>query len=76
MDRKKLSSWLRNMASAHELASEDSSPEELAEVLDRAELIRVLARIVDGKSVEQAFGSPGDWGHGTPIGDALASRGE
>ena len=39
--------------------------------LDTAELIRVLARMVEGKDVYRAFGAPGDWGYGTPIGDAL-----
>jgi hypothetical protein len=40
---------------------------------DAAELIRVLARIVEGKSIYQAFGAPGDWGYGTDIGDALSA---
>lgn len=74
MDRLKLYSALRDLASALELESENSSPKELEEVRDGAELIRVLARIVKGQSVDQAFGSPGDWGYDTPIGDALASR--
>lgn len=38
---------------------------------DHAELIRVLARIVEGKTIDRAFGAPGDWGYGTDIGDAL-----
>lgn len=38
-------------------------------------LLSVLANIVDGMPVDRAFGSPGDWGYGTPIGDAIASRG-
>ncbi|MDR2551418.1 MAG: hypothetical protein LBD10_14600 [Desulfobulbus sp.] len=38
---------------------------------DDAELLRCLARIISGRSVKEAFGSPGDWGYGTPIGDAL-----
>jgi len=39
--------------------------------LDAAELLKVLARVIEGKTIEQAMGSPGDWGYGTPIGDAL-----
>lgn len=39
--------------------------------LDVAELVRVLARVVEGKPIEKAFGAPGDWGYGTPIGDGL-----
>lgn len=38
---------------------------------DAPELIRVLARIVEGKTIAEAFGAPGDWGYGTPIGNAL-----
>lgn len=33
-----------------------------ADTEDTIELIRVLARIVEGKEVLSAFGSPGDWG--------------
>jgi hypothetical protein len=38
---------------------------------DTAELLCCLARLVAGKTVHKAFGAPGDWGYGTPIGDAL-----
>lgn len=38
---------------------------------DVGELLLVLARIVEGRTVEQAFGAPGDWGYSTPIGKAL-----
>lgn len=38
---------------------------------DLAELLNVLARICEGKDILHAFGAPGDWGYGTPIGDAL-----
>lgn len=41
---------------------------------DAAELIRVLARVVEGRALGSAFGAPGEWGYGTPIGDALAGR--
>ncbi len=41
---------------------------------DMAELLRVLANIVDGKDMSRSFGAPGDWGYGTPLGDALAGR--
>ena len=40
---------------------------------DTFELVCVLARVVEGKSLDRAFGAPGDWGYGTPIGDALAA---
>jgi len=41
---------------------------------DDAELFDVLARVLEGKDIDRAFGAPGDWGYGTPIGDALAGR--
>lgn len=34
-------------------------------------LLQTLAHIVEGKTIEQAFGAPGDWGYGTAIGEAL-----
>jgi hypothetical protein len=39
---------------------------------DVEELLRVLCRLLNGKSLEQAFGAPGDWGYEHPIGRALA----
>ena len=36
-----------------------------------AELLRVLARIIEGKPLHVAFGAPGDFGYETPIGAAL-----
>lgn len=48
---------------------------ECSEHMDNAELIRVLSRIVlqtdDLPLLHRAFGAPGDWGYGTPIGDGL-----
>lgn len=41
---------------------------------DAEELIRTLSRMVDGKPLPRAFGAPGDWGYGKPIGDALAAH--
>lgn len=38
---------------------------------DTIELLHVLRRMLDGKPALKAFGAPGDWGYGTPIGDAL-----
>lgn len=44
---------------------------------DVVELARVLARILEGKPALQAFGAPGDWGYGTPMGEAVrAALGE
>lgn len=40
---------------------------------DHADLLKVLAHIVEGMPVSRAFGSPGDWGYNTPVGRALAA---
>jgi len=37
-----------------------------------SDLVRILARLVEGKSMHEAFGAPGDFGYETPIGAALA----
>lgn len=36
------------------------------------ELANALARLIEGKSIYEAFGAPGDWGYDRPIGVALA----
>jgi hypothetical protein len=46
------------------------------DVRDHGDLLRVLANIVIGKDVARAFGAPGDWGYNTPIGAALAKKGD
>ena len=40
---------------------------------DAADLLRVLAHIVEGKPLAKAFGAPGDWGYETALGAALAA---
>jgi hypothetical protein len=40
---------------------------------DTAELLNVLARLIEGKPLGKAFGAPGDWGYSNPIGKALAA---
>jgi hypothetical protein len=46
----------------------------VGELADNAELMVVLARIIEGKSIDRAFGRPGDWGYEHPIGRALAAK--
>ena len=41
-------------------------------LFDAVELLRALNRLLDGRSIYQAFRAPGDWGYETPIGAALA----
>jgi hypothetical protein len=43
-----------------------------AEGADAKDLLRALARLLLMEPLRSAFGSPGDWGYGTPIGAALA----
>jgi hypothetical protein len=38
---------------------------------DVAELALVLARVLEGEPILRAFGAPGDWGYGTPMGEAI-----
>lgn len=66
MNATKLSIALRLKADA--LSNE---PTLRAEHQDVPELIRALARILEGQTVERAFGAPGDWGYGTPIGAGI-----
>ena len=52
-----------------------AAPESLSkDEADTAELLIVLARVVEGKPLSRSFGAPGDWGYGTAIGDALAAH--
>lgn len=44
------------------------------DLIDAKDLLKVLAHIVEGMPINKAFGSPGDWGHETAIGAAIASR--
>jgi hypothetical protein len=62
MDSKKLAAAVRNTSVLND-------PD------DVRYLLKTLAHIVEGMPIEKAFGSPGDWGYDTPIGDALTSRG-
>ncbi len=51
--------------------SDDFDAKTSRELKEASELILVLVRLIEGKSLHTAFGAPGDWGYGTPIGDAL-----
>jgi len=71
MDKNLLTAALREQAELVRDAAELDTPA-AADLKDAAELIRVLARVVQGDSLMRAFGAPRDWGYGTPIGKALA----
>lgn len=73
MDCVEMSKAIRERAQKLRDASVDEPPT-MDELADNAELLRVLARVVEGVAVERAFGSPGDWGYSHPIGRAIAAR--
>ena len=70
MNSAALSSVIRSQAI--NLRNSDQQPPTIGELADTAELLVVLARIVEGRPADRAFGSPGDWGYNHPIGRALA----
>lgn len=69
----KLSEALRTLnQEIREARSKQDEDEVLRQLLsDAAELVNVLARIVQGKDFHAAFGAPGDWGYNTAIGQGL-----
>jgi len=67
---------LRERAEKVEEHVEDVGEGERWHRRDNAELLRVLARVVEGQPVVRAFGAPGDWGYSHPIGKALAAKPE
>ena len=72
MNSSHLSIALRNKAA--DVRNIDATTAKEDDLLrDSAALLRVLANLVDGKPLAKVFGAPGDWGYGTPIGDALAA---
>ena len=74
MDTEMLASALRNKAA--EVHNVNATTEADDQTLrDAADLLRVLAHVVNGKPLEKAFGCPGDWGYETEIGAAIAHQG-
>lgn len=70
MNAPELSNALREIADKlQEVENEETG---FSRFPDEAELIRTLARVVDGKDLWRAFGSPGDWGYNAPVGKGLA----
>ena len=70
MKNAKLSKALRDQAEALAESVEQNAVD-ISAMGEVAELICVLARIVEGKTIDRSFGAPGDWGYGTPIGDGV-----
>lgn len=62
---------LKSRDELRDIPDEESIDEAARQMREAAELVRALARLLEGKTVHQAFGAPGDWGYGTDIGSAL-----
>lgn len=71
MNTQLLSAALRRMGDA--LADRFDEGAGIYPLRDEGELILVLARVVEGKPLDRAFGAPGDWGYRNPIGIALST---
>ena len=72
METGQLAAALRNQAV--EVRNVNATTEKEEETLrDAADLLRVLAHLVEGKPLARAFGAPGDWGYDTKIGAAIAA---
>ena len=63
MNQKPLAMTIRAMAAV--VVADDSS------MRDVAELLRILARVLEGMPIAKAFGAPGDWGYETEIGQGV-----
>lgn len=72
METGQLAAALRNKAT--QVRNVNTTTEAEGQTLrDAAELLRVLANVVEGKPLGKAFGPPGDWGYETEIGAAIAA---
>ena len=72
MDTRMLATALRNKAADVRNVNATTAAED-QNLRDAADLLRVLANVVEGRSVAKAMGAPGDWGYDTDIGKAVAS---
>jgi hypothetical protein len=65
---------LRAMADTPRMVAmtiDDLDSKSCRELREASELVLVLARLLTGKTVHEAFGAPGDWGYETTIGQSL-----
>lgn len=67
-----LSTALRNKAASVRLINVTTEKDDSL-IRDAADLLRVLANVVEGKSLRKALGAPGDWGYETDIGQAISA---
>lgn len=72
MNAAHLSMALRNKAAEIRQINVNTAAEDQA-LRDAADMLRVLANVIEGKPLAKALGSPGDWGYDTPIGAAIAA---
>lgn len=70
MDTKPIAAALRNKAAEVRNVNVTTVSEDQT-LRDAADLLRVLANLMEGKVPIKAFGPPGDWGYDTEIGQAV-----
>lgn len=69
----RLAAALRHKAAEVRNLNLQTTAKEDQTLRDAADLLRVLAKVVEGNTLAKAFGAPGDWGYQTEIGAALAA---
>lgn len=72
MDERPMATALRNKA-AEVRNLNVVSEKEYQTLRDAADLLRVMAHLMEGMPTIKAFGSPGDWGYETELGKAVVA---
>ena len=72
MNSGQLAAALRSKAAEVRTVNVDA-PDDVQHMRDAVTLLRVLASVVEGKSLAKAFGPAGDWGYQSQIGAAIAA---
>ena len=65
---------LRALAGSVDLIRDNLERDDSDQLSDASEVIRVFARVLEGRPIEKAFGAPGDWGYETSIGRSLTAK--
>lgn len=69
-DERPIATALRNKAAELRNVNVTTAKEDQT-LRDAADLLRVLAKIMEGVPTIKAFGAPGDWGYENEIGQAV-----
>lgn len=70
METGQLAAALRNKAADVRNVNATTAKEDQT-LRDAADLLRVMARLLEGMPTVKAFGAPGDWGYETELGQAV-----